>query len=83
MTGTSAYENHLWTANPRDLTAFKTSLEMLPPVRYLLEEMQSDLLKEIHEDLDSLEDLCYSSQERDPGGTAYCHERRKHYPGRL
>lgn len=27
------------TANPRDLTAFKTSLEMLPPVRYLLEEM--------------------------------------------
>ena len=46
------------TANPRDLTAFKTSLEMLPPVRYLLEEMQSDLLKEIHEDIDSLEDLC-------------------------
>ena len=46
------------TANPRDLTAFKTSLEMLPPVRYLLEEMQSDLLKEIHEDMDSLEDLC-------------------------
>ena len=24
------------TANPRDLTAFKTSLEMLPPIRYLL-----------------------------------------------
>ena len=46
------------TANPRDLTAFKTSLEMLPPVRYLLEEMQSDLLKEIHADMDSLEDLC-------------------------
>lgn len=46
------------TANPRDLTAFKTSLEMLPPVRYLLEEIQSDLLKEIHEDMDSLEDLC-------------------------
>ena len=46
------------TANPRDLTAFKTSLEMLPPVRYLLEEMQSGLLKEIYQDMDSLEDLC-------------------------
>ena len=46
------------TANPRDLTAVKTSLEMLPPIRYLLEEMQSDLLKEIYKDMDSLEDLC-------------------------
>ena len=46
------------TANPRDLTAFKTSLEMLPPIRYLLEEMESDLLKEIYKDMDSLEDLC-------------------------
>ena len=46
------------TANPRDLTAFKTSLEMLPPIRYLLEEMQSDLLKEIYKDMDSLGDLC-------------------------
>ena len=46
------------TANPRDLTAFKTSLEMLPPIRYLLEKMQSDLLKEIYKDMDSLEDLC-------------------------
>ena len=31
---------------------------MLPPIRYLLEEMQSDLLKEIYKDMDSLEDLC-------------------------
>ena len=46
------------TANPRDLTAFKTSLEMLPPIRYLLEEMQSDLLKKIYKDMDALEDLC-------------------------
>ena len=46
------------TANPRDLIAFKTSLEMLPPIRYLLEKMQSDLLKEIYKDMDSLEDLC-------------------------
>ena len=46
------------TANPRDLTAFKTSLEMLPSVRYLLEEMQSALLREIYEEMDPLEDLC-------------------------
>ncbi len=46
------------TANPRDLTAFRGSLEMLPPIRYILEEMQSPLLKNIYEDLDPLEDLC-------------------------
>lgn len=46
------------SANPRDLTAFRTSLEMLPPIRYILQEMQSDLLKEVCSDLDPLEDLC-------------------------
>ena len=46
------------SANPRDLTAFRTSLEMLPPIRYILQDMQSDLLKEVTEDLDPLEDLC-------------------------
>ena len=46
------------SANPRDLTAFRTSLEMLPPICYILEEMQSELLKNIREDLDPLEDLC-------------------------
>ena len=46
------------TANPRDLTAFRTSLEMLPPIRYILQDMQCDLLKSIMEDLDPLEDLC-------------------------
>lgn len=46
------------TANPRDLTAFAGSLSMLPPIRYLLEEMQSALLKEIYTELDPLEDLC-------------------------
>ncbi len=46
------------TANPRDLTAFRSSLEMLPHIRYILEEMQSGLLKNIHDDMDPLEDLC-------------------------
>ena len=46
------------TANPRDLTAFRGSLEMLPPIRYILSETQSELLKQICEDLDPLEDLC-------------------------
>jgi len=46
------------SANPRDLIAFRSSLEMLPPIRYILEEMQSELLKKIWQDMDSLEDLC-------------------------
>ncbi len=46
------------SANPRDLTAFSGSLEMLPSICYLLEEMQAELLCEIHTDLDPLEDLC-------------------------
>ncbi len=46
------------SANPRDLIAFKSSLEMLPPIRYILEEMQSELLRTIYQDMDSLSDLC-------------------------
>ena len=46
------------SANPRDLTAFKGSLEMLPPIRYILSEMKAPLLQEIYQDLDALEDLC-------------------------
>ena len=46
------------TANPRDLTAFRSSLEMLPHIRYILEEMGSELLKNIRDDMDPLEDLC-------------------------
>ena len=46
------------SANPRDLTAFRGSLEMLPPIRYILEEMQCGLLKNIYKDMDALEDLC-------------------------
>ncbi len=45
------------TANPRDLTAFGSSLDMLPPIHYILEDLQSPLLQEIREELDTLEDL--------------------------
>ena len=43
------------SANPRDLTAFRSSLEMLPPIHYILEEMKSPLLAGIREDMDTLE----------------------------
>ncbi len=46
------------SANPRDLTAFQTSLEMLPPIRYVLQDMKCALLEQICADLDPLDDLC-------------------------
>ena len=46
------------TANPRDLTAFRSSLEMLPPVKYIMEEMKGELLSDIRGEIDTLEDLC-------------------------
>lgn len=46
------------TANPRDLTAFNSSLSMLPHIKYILSEMKSPLLGELYESLDTLEDLC-------------------------
>ena len=45
------------TANPRDLTAFRSSLEMLPHIKTLLGEFQAPLLCEIREELDELSDL--------------------------
>ena len=47
------------SANPRDLIAFQTSLSMLPPIKCILSDMQSEYLKEIYEDMDTLEDLCH------------------------
>ena len=46
------------SANPRDLIAFQTSLSMLPPIKCILNDMSSDYLKEIYEELDTMEDLC-------------------------
>ena len=45
------------SANPRDLIAFKASLEMLPYIKYLLENRNSVLIKEIYEELDDLKDI--------------------------
>ncbi|MGN0349688.1 MAG: DNA mismatch repair protein MutS [Roseburia sp.] len=45
------------SANPRDLLAFRNSLQMLPPIRALLEEFHGELLKEIWQDIDALEEL--------------------------
>lgn len=45
------------SANPRDLIAFKHSLSMIPPIKYLMENMQSEDLKEIYENLDKLDDI--------------------------
>ena len=45
------------TANPRDLTAFKSSLEMLPHIYSLLGEFETPMLKEIQSELDILEDV--------------------------
>lgn len=46
------------TANPRDLIAFRSSMEMLPPIKTVLSGFKKDVLKQIHEDVDELEDLC-------------------------
>lgn len=45
------------TANPRDLTAFKNSLQMLPAIAALLTELDGALAEEIQNDFDCLEDL--------------------------
>ena len=46
------------SANPRDLIAFKSSLQMLPHIKNLLNNFTSPLLTSINEQLDSLEDVC-------------------------
>ncbi len=45
------------TANPRDLIAFKNSIQMIPPIRTLAGELDGALAAAITEELDCLEDL--------------------------
>ncbi len=45
------------TANPRDLIAFKSSLEMLPYIKQLIGNFKSELMTETFEKLDDLKDL--------------------------
>lgn len=47
----------LKTANPRDLLAFKTSIQYLPDIYNLLRELPCERINEIYEDYDGLEDL--------------------------
>ena len=46
------------SANPRDFIALKSSLEMLPPIRFLCSNFKSRLFAEILDELDPLEDIC-------------------------
>ena len=45
------------TANPRDLIAFRMSLEMLPSIKTVLQDTRTELLSEIQEEMDDLSDL--------------------------
>ncbi len=45
------------TANPRDLIAFRNSIHMLPPIKTLMSDFQSPLLKRLYEQLDTLDEL--------------------------
>lgn len=45
------------SASPRDLIAFRSSLEMLPHIKQVLGDMKCPLLQGLQEELDTLEDL--------------------------
>ena len=45
------------SANPRDLIAFSSSLEMLPYIRQIIKDFKSPLLTKICEDMDPLGDI--------------------------
>ncbi|MDF2820063.1 MAG: mismatch repair protein MutS [Clostridiales bacterium] len=45
------------SANPRDLIAFKNSLEMIPHIKHLLTELDCEYIKELYENLDELQDV--------------------------
>ncbi len=45
------------TANPRDMIAFKSSLGMIPHIKYLMKSLESPLLRRLEEQMDELDDL--------------------------
>lgn len=45
------------TANPRDLIAFRNSLAMLPSIKTVLGDLDTVLLQDINDHIDSLEDI--------------------------
>ncbi|MCD8151508.1 MAG: DNA mismatch repair protein MutS, partial [Clostridiales bacterium] len=46
------------TANPRDLIALKSSLEMIPPIKTLMNDFSSGLLISLNGEIDLLDDVC-------------------------
>ena len=46
------------SANPRDMIAFRSSLEMLPHIKCILGDMETELLTELHDNTDALTELC-------------------------
>ncbi len=53
LIGRIAYKS----AGPRDLIAFKNSLMMLPHIKRILAEFDSELIREINEEMDGLSDI--------------------------
>ena len=45
------------SANPRDMIAFASSLEMLPHIKQVMKEFSSPVLKQLEEEMDSLLDI--------------------------
>ena len=45
------------SVNPRDLIALKTSMQMIPHIKCLLEDLDAPLLKKLYEQIDGLQDL--------------------------
>ena len=45
------------SANPRDLIAFRNSLEMLPYIKQIIGNFKSNLFKKYYEDMDDLRDI--------------------------
>lgn len=72
------------SANPRDMVAFASSLEMIPydPARFL-ENFRHHVLKKIYGDMDPLEDVTELILQIYCGRASYCTERRRDHPGRL
>ena len=46
------------SANPRDLIAFRNSLQMLPPIKTVVSGFEKEYLKELSKQIDTLQDLC-------------------------
>lgn len=59
LLGRVSYE----TANPRDMIAFRNSLQMIPGIKIALSELEAPELKKINEEIDSLKDVCLLIEE--------------------